>query len=166
MDLQTQQLYISIFHMSAAFSQWYGFLYLNTALLRRSHYGQLSEHFPFHLPAPGLRTLSTAPHGALISGRPSMVLAMPLNTLAGMPTVSPSRMPGSRRSRRIPSPLPQRTTKIITGRPSHGEAIYKAWGYNIHVCTACGCLSMRPLGKSRGNAIPICRLGSRVLVQL
>lgn len=80
------------------------------------------ENFLFHLPAPGcriplpghgLRTLSTAPHGALISGRPSMVWAMPLNTLAGMPTVSPSRMPGSKRSRQIPSPLPQRITKII-----------------------------------------------------
>lgn len=41
----------------------------------------------------------------------------------------------------------QRFTSMLAGLPM-GEAIYKAWGYNIHVCTACGCLSMRPLGKS------------------
>ena len=41
----------------------------------------------------------------------------------------------------------QRFGSMLAGLPMD-EVIYKVWGCNIHVCTACGCLSMRPLGKT------------------
>lgn len=41
----------------------------------------------------------------------------------------------------------QRFVSLLAGLPMD-EVLYKAWGYNIHACTVCGCLSMRPLGKS------------------
>lgn len=41
----------------------------------------------------------------------------------------------------------QRFVSLLAGLPMD-QVIYKAWGYNIHVCRDCGCLSMRPLGKT------------------
>ena len=41
----------------------------------------------------------------------------------------------------------QRFGSMLAGLPMD-EVNYKVWGCNIHVCTACGCLSMRPLGKT------------------
>ena len=28
------------------------------------------------------------------------------------------------------------------------QVLYKLWGINVHVCPNCGCLSMRPLGRT------------------
>ena len=41
----------------------------------------------------------------------------------------------------------QRFGSMLAGLPMD-EVIYKVWGCNIHVCTSCGCLSMRLLGKT------------------
>lgn len=41
----------------------------------------------------------------------------------------------------------QRFRSMLAGLPMD-EVLYKVWGYNIHVCPACGCLGMRPLGRS------------------
>lgn len=41
----------------------------------------------------------------------------------------------------------RRFASMLAGLPID-EVLCKAWGYNIHVCTVCGCLSMRPLGKT------------------
>ncbi len=41
----------------------------------------------------------------------------------------------------------QRFQSMLAGLPMD-EVLYKVWGYNIHVCPACGCLGMRPLGRS------------------
>lgn len=41
----------------------------------------------------------------------------------------------------------QRFVSLLAGL-SMDQVLYKAWGYNVHVCTECGCLSMRPLGKT------------------
>lgn len=41
----------------------------------------------------------------------------------------------------------RRFVSLLTGLPMD-EVLCKAWGYNIHACTVCGCLSMRPLGRT------------------
>lgn len=40
-----------------------------------------------------------------------------------------------------------RFESMLAGLPMD-QVAYKLWGVNVHVCTSCGCLSMRPLGRS------------------
>ena len=40
----------------------------------------------------------------------------------------------------------QKFQSMLAGLPMD-EVLCRVWGYNIHVCPACGCLGMRPLGK-------------------
>lgn len=41
----------------------------------------------------------------------------------------------------------QRFGSMLAGLPMD-QVLYSLWGVNVHVCTRCGCLSMRPLGRS------------------
>ena len=41
----------------------------------------------------------------------------------------------------------QRFKSMLAGLPMD-QVLYSLWGVNVHVCTRCGCLGMRPLGRS------------------